>query len=208
MIYDTYKRIIIHQNKIPFTILKNIYEYCEQNHMAISFNTENFRYCNKFLNYDNNYTNEDIIIIKDIKEIETKNVTQFVLGSYNYTEMTKVKDFLNTIPTLKIVNISTTMKLKQVNSKEGFFFDVVLNGINKGTGIKNFIKIFNTSKENCIAIGDHINDLDMFNSVGYKIAMDNACHELKEQANFITKSNDDDGVKYALEYLEKEVYKI
>jgi phosphoglycolate phosphatase-like HAD superfamily hydrolase len=70
------------------------------------------------------------------------------------------------------------------------------------------LELTNSDAQNCIAIGDHINDLDMFNSVGYKIAMDNACNELKEQANFITKSNDDDGVKYALEYLEKEVYKI
>ena len=55
-----------------------------------------------------------------------------------------------------------------------------------------------------MAIGDHINDIDMFNAVGYKVAMGNAWDELKEQADFVTKTNDDDGVKYALEHIEKE----
>ena len=44
----------------------------------------------------------------------------------------------------------------------------------------------------------------MFNAVGYKIAMGNAWDELKEKANFVTKTNDEDGVKYALEHIEKE----
>ena len=44
----------------------------------------------------------------------------------------------------------------------------------------------------------------MFNSVGYKIAMGNAYDELKNKANFITKTNNEDGVMYALEHIEKE----
>ena len=49
------------------------------------------------------------------------------------------------------------MKIKQINSKDGFFYDVVLKGINKGTGINSFIKYMNINKKDCIAIGDHIN---------------------------------------------------
>lgn len=205
MVYDNKEKTIIYQDKIPFNILETIYDYCKTNKMAISFNTEKNRYCNDFLNYDINYEEKDTKRIRSIKDMETKNITQFVLGSYSYDEMTKVKEFLDTIPTLEIVNISTTMKLKQIDSKDGFFYDVVLKGINKGTGIKNFIKTVKTTKDNCIAIGDHINDIDMFNAVGYKIAMGNAWDELKEKANYVTKTNDEDGVKYALEHLEKEI---
>lgn len=204
MVYDQKNKEIIYQDKIPYELLEHIYEYCKTNRMAISFNTEKNRYCNDFLNYDINYEEKDTKRIRSIKDMETKNITQFVLGSYSYEEMTKVKDFLDTIPSLEIVNISTTMKLKQIDSPDGFFYDVVLKGVNKGTGIRNFIKTVKTKKENCIAIGDHINDIDMFNAVGYKIAMGNAWDELKEKANFVTKTNDEDGVKYALEHIEKE----
>ena len=64
--------------------------------------------------------------------------------------------------------------------------------------------LMNIPKENLIAIGDHVNDLDMFKAVGYKVAMGNAYDELKDKANFITKTNDEDGVMYALEHIEKE----
>ena len=204
LIYDQKEKKIIYQDKIPFKILETIYDYCKENRMAISFNTEKNRYCNDFLNYDINYEKKDTKRIRSIKDMKSKNITQFVLGSYSYNEMTKVKNFLDTIPALEIVNISTTMKLKQIDSPEGFFYDVVLKGVNKGTGIKNFIKTVNTTKDNCIAIGDHINDIDMFNAVNYKVAMGNACDELKSKATFITKTNDEDGVKYALEHIEKE----
>lgn len=201
MIYDQETKKIIHYDKIPFMIIENIYNYCHQNKIAITFNTEKFRYCNNNINYSNHYQESDTKRIKDIQEIIDKNITQICIGSYDYDKMIMIKEYLDTIKEIKIVNISTTMKLKQKNSKDGFFYDVVLKNINKGSGIKNFIKKINTTKENCIAIGDHINDIDMFNAVNYKIAMGNAYDELKKQANYITKTNDEDGVKYALEHI-------
>ena len=205
MIYDQKNQTIIHSNNIPFELLKRIYDYCCDNKMAITFNSENSRYCNANINYNNHYQKEDTNKITDIQTIKDKNITQICIGSYDYDKMITIKEFLNTIPEIEIVNISTTIKEHQKDSKDGFFYDVVLKGINKGTGITNFINHINTTKDNCIAIGDHINDIDMFKAVNYKIAMGNAYDELKKHANFITKSNDEDGVKYALEHLTKEI---
>ena len=201
MIYDQKERQIVYQDKIPFNILNTIYEYCENNKMALFFNTENNRYCNTHLNY----SPDDAEIITNMSSIKDKNITQFVLGSYVYEEMVKAKDFLDTIEYLEIANESQTIKLQQKNSKNGFFYDVVLKNTNKGSGIKHFITLLNLKPENCIAIGDHINDISMFKAVEYKIAMGNACDELKQKANFITTTNDEDGVKYALDYIEKRI---
>lgn len=200
MIYDNKEKKVLHKNQIPIEILKVIYDYCETNEVAITFNTEECRYFNKYFYKDKT----DIKLINNHNDLKDKIITQFVVGSYDYDQMLEVKKFLDTIKELEIVNISTTMKLKQRNSTTGFFYDVVLKGINKGTGINIFSKIMNIPKENLIAIGDHVNDLDMFDAVGYKIAMGNAYEELKAKANYITKTNDEDGVKYALEHLEKE----
>lgn len=200
MIFDNKEKKVIHKNQIPFEILKKIYDYCEENEVAITFNTDECRYFNKFFYKDK----KDIKIIDNYEDLNNKIITQFVVGSYNYNQMLEVKEFLDKIEELEIVNISTTMKLKQKESTNGFFYDVVLKGINKGTGITTFSNIMNTTKDNLIAIGDHVNDIDMFNSVGYKIAMGNAYDELKNKANFITKTNDEDGVMYALEHIEKE----
>ena len=49
-----------------------------------------------------------------------------------------------------------------------------------------------------MSFGDYINDLDMFSSCGVNIAMGNSCSEIKEKADFITKSNNEDGVAWFL----------
>lgn len=200
MIYKQSDNEIIHTDQIPYEILKNIYNYCKNNQLAITFNTKNERYYNDFYHQEK----KNIKIINNIDEISNILVTQFVVGSYDYQKMIEVKEYIENINELEIVNISTTIKLKQIDSKDGFFYDVVLKGINKGTGIKNFIKHMNLDKENCIAIGDHVNDIDMFKETSYNIAMNNGYEELKKQANYIAKSNDENGVEDALRHLKNK----
>ena len=50
-----------------------------------------------------------------------------------------------------------------------------------------------------IAIGDGFNDLSMIQYAGLGIAMANAQPIVRENADFITLSNDEDGVAYAVE---------
>ena len=48
------------------------------------------------------------------------------------------------------------------------------------------------------AFGDGLNDLSMFERVDYSIAMGNSQATVKEAATFITRSNDENGIPYAL----------
>ena len=48
-----------------------------------------------------------------------------------------------------------------------------------------------------------MNDLSMFNCGGVNIAMANACQEIKDKANYVTLSNDEDGVGLAIEKILK-----
>ncbi|MCK0470544.1 HAD hydrolase family protein [Alkalihalobacillus sp. APA_J-10(15)] len=54
-------------------------------------------------------------------------------------------------------------------------------------------------KSEIIAIGDFYNDLEMIEFAGLGIAMGNAPDDLKDKANVVTSSNNEDGVFYALE---------
>ena len=51
-----------------------------------------------------------------------------------------------------------------------------------------------------VAIGNDNNDLSMIQMAGIGVAVENATSELKKVANYITNSNDDDGVA---EFLKK-----
>jgi hydroxymethylpyrimidine pyrophosphatase-like HAD family hydrolase len=53
--------------------------------------------------------------------------------------------------------------------------------------------------EEVMAIGDEENDLPMVEYAGMGVAMDNAVDAVKEVANYITSSNEEDGVAEVIE---------
>ena len=57
---------------------------------------------------------------------------------------------------------------------------------------------FNIDKNNTMVFGDYYNDLTMFKAAHYSYAMKNAPEDVKEQANFIAESNNDNGVYKAI----------
>ena len=80
--------------------------------------------------------------------------------------------------------------------------DATVLGVDKGYGIDHILNQFHIDKENSFAFGDGANDLCMFHHVGHGIAMGNAIDSLKEVAEYVTTSIDDDGIYRALIHYE------
>ena len=57
------------------------------------------------------------------------------------------------------------------------------------------------SMEETMAIGDNRNDVDILKTAGVSVVMDNAIDEIKKLGDFITLSNDENGVAYAIKEL-------
>jgi len=74
-------------------------------------------------------------------------------------------------------------------------------GINKASAIKVLLEHIDGSIDNCYAIGDGINDLEMFECCAKSVAMGNAHPEIKAIADFVVSSNEENGVYEAFEYL-------
>lgn len=85
-------------------------------------------------------------------------------------------------------------------SKDGY--DVVLKGIHKGVGLQELMNYLHLEKDEVACIGDNYNDLEMMQTAGYRIAMGNAIDEIKEIADFITTTSDQDGIYHALQHLK------
>src|SRR5699024_905101 len=69
----------------------------------------------------------------------------------------------------------------------------------KGNSLKMMADYFNVPLENTVAIGDSMNDYPMFQEAAISIAMANAREQVKEISTYMTKSNVDNGVAYAIE---------
>ncbi len=70
--------------------------------------------------------------------------------------------------------------------------------INKWAAISWYLEEHNIDPVRVAAIGDQANDVPMIESAGIGIAMGNAIAEVQSHAEFITASNDDDGVAHAI----------
>lgn len=85
----------------------------------------------------------------------------------------------------------------------GYYIEITNKGITKAFGATELSKIMDWNLENCVAIGDSMNDYPLFKVVGYPIAMKNSLPELFEIAKYTTDSDKNDGVAKAIKSLEK-----
>lgn len=76
--------------------------------------------------------------------------------------------------------------------------DIVSKDGGKGKAIKQFLHLYNLSKDESMAFGDGFNDQDMLKEVNIGVAMGNAVDELKEMASYVTNDIDYDGIYNAL----------
>lgn len=79
-----------------------------------------------------------------------------------------------------------------------YYFDVMKNGVNKKNAVKKVIDKFGANHDEIIVIGDGGNDLPMFEYAKLKIAMENGSDSLKQKADYITDTNNNDGVAKAI----------
>lgn len=82
---------------------------------------------------------------------------------------------------------------------EPYFLELVPKGIDKAQSLSVLLKEIGITKEETIAVGDGFNDLSMIKYAGLGVAMSNAQDIVKDNANFITLSNEEDGVAHVVE---------
>ncbi|MGG3469800.1 Cof-type HAD-IIB family hydrolase [Neobacillus pocheonensis] len=72
--------------------------------------------------------------------------------------------------------------------------EIIKVGLNKAVGLKKASDYFGIPAERIVAFGDEDNDLEMLEFAGHGIAMGNAIDKVKNIANGVTLTNEEDGV--------------
>lgn len=110
-----------------------------------------------------------IILKKGVSEAEIK---QF------YTDFEFVNEELSAIPYYDRVH------------------ELAPKGVNKGEALNLVLDYLNIDPNDStvVCFGDSVNDIPMFEQAQYSVAMGNAIEKLFEEASYVTKTNDEDGV--------------
>ena len=77
--------------------------------------------------------------------------------------------------------------------------DILPANASKARGIKDVCRYYGVDASECMAFGDGMNDLEMFDLVGYAVAMGDAKQELIARADFVTGTIEERGIQSVLE---------
>lgn len=196
-IFDYEQNKVIYINKMDKEAIIKLYEIANPADVRFIMNVGEGRVVNKVKHPD-----QEIKLGEDIRSFVYNNdVVQCTIADSDFDKIKNLIPKLEQVENVEIKNRHKSLLDIKFKDDKTIFCDIANIDCNKGTAIKKLLEILNIKKEEAIAIGDDNNDLSMFEQVGYKVAVANAIDIVKEKADEITLSNDDDGVAVFLEKL-------
>lgn len=194
-IYDYKEQKSLYENDISKDIASKLLIELKKLNIECILNTSNTRFGTLNLKRK---IDKDEHFFKSINELGNENILQIVAEVKSFHAMDELINKIKEYKELAILNLSKTY-LENKKEETNYYADINNYNVNKGEGIKKFLEMFNIKKEEALCFGDYINDLDMFDACGYRVAMENASKELKVKSDYITLSNDEAGVGYFIE---------
>ena len=82
---------------------------------------------------------------------------------------------------------------------EPYFLEIMPKGIDKAQSLQRLLDHLGLTKNEMIACGDGFNDLSMIKFAGLGVAMSNAQKIVKRNADYITFTNDENGVAHVVD---------
>ena len=86
-----------------------------------------------------------------------------------------------------------------VYRSEPYFLELVPMGIDKARSLAVLLEKLGMTREEMVAVGDGYNDLSMIQYAGMGVAMANAQEPVRKAADYVTLSNEEDGVAAVVE---------
>ena len=91
----------------------------------------------------------------------------------------------------------------EVTSSDPTNLEIGRKGITKASGLAEVAKLRGIEPQEVVVMGDNLNDLEMIKWAGLGIAMGNAEPIIKEASDYITATNEEDGVAQAIQLILK-----
>ena len=126
----------------------------------------------------------------------------FNSGFHSVTDMQIYKLLISGLSTeeqLETGQYIETLPRLGFTSSEHQLLDVIAPGVDKGTGVQNLARLMGINMKEICVFGDYHNDIPMFDTAVFSVAMGNGDDAVKNRASVVTGTNDEDGVATAIE---------
>ena len=198
-IYDAQEKKVLHEEEISSQDALRIYEYLDTlpalcdcyaqgwGHMERSY----YEQIDRFV--------EDPHFLRMYKELRTPvdDMRAFLRSHKVQKLMVYFKDLDRRA--LELERIPALFPHMAVSSAMPHNIEVNAGQANKGAAMRRLCAHLGVDSKDTMAFGDGSNDLTMIRTAGIGVAMGNAWQGLKDAADYITLTNDEDGVAHAME---------
>ena len=182
---------VVFQRTLPSDVIPKIYDYAMSHNLGIiTYQDDSIIMGSKGDQY--------IDIESRINAMPVKPVSNFL----EYVDFDVNKCLLTGDPKIAEVCVDELQELfpdLSIMRSEPFFIEVMPKGIDKAQSLDRMLESLGLHKENTVCCGDGYNDISMIEYAGVGVAMGNAQDAVKKVADFITLSNDEDGLVVVIE---------
>ena len=223
LIYDIQNDRIIYEKFMSKEKVLEIIKICEENSISYNLYTEttiiakalkyNVLYYHKenLKKEENKRTNITIVddIHKYVENLENPRFLKITVCDENkfvFQSIIKKLRKVSNIEVLDVLHMSRKM-IKQGTEDipiEYYYTEISLKDVDKWNAIEFLMEKMNLKKEEVVAIGDNMNDKIMIENAGLGVAMGGSTPNIINIADYVTTSNNDEGVANVLEKIIKE----
>lgn len=134
--------------------------------------------------------------INHIPYHKVENFPEYITWEVNKCIMTADGDYLATVEEKMKKRFGNILSIYR---SEPFFLEIMPHNVDKADSLGKLLDYLGLSREQMISCGDGYNDLTMIQYAGMGVAMANARDIVKKHADYITLSNDEDGVAHVID---------
>ena len=186
---------ILYEETIPCEISKEVYDLINSHNGTCCFWKNDKLYFNKndkYTVYYENITSIKPTIVNEASEELLSNITKFIWFGEPEELVHVQKEILSKVSGINFFKSQTHI------------LEIVPKSVSKGMTLKVLVDTLGIKQSEVIAIGDDENDISMIEYAGLGVAMGNANALVKNIANYITSTNDENGVG---EVIRKFIFK-
>lgn len=214
--YDIKNNKILYENILSKTKALKIIKICEENSIYYNVYTENgiiaknlsyntlYYYKDNLTKPDENRTHINIVEnVYDYFEQREEKILKIMICDEHKTVFNSIVRKLKELSEIEVLEVSHMSRkiIKQGTDEialEYFYTEVSAKDVDKWNALEEIIKLMNISKEEVVTIGDNVNDLKMITNAGLGVAMGESAPYVKQSADIIAPTNDEDGVAIIL----------
>lgn len=200
--YDAENGVEIYNERIDPQMVLQLIKHSRENGYRIKLNYKDLLVMNEAAYPDEK---DKEVSYEELERVAVEEqVVQCVITSTDFEKMRVFRDYIkNECVWIAVANESKRFKNSDLKPSRNYYCDVASVKVSKGNAVKAVCEYFEIKPEEIVTIGDGENDLSMFELTPNSVAMGNSLPEIKEKANYVTASNDEDGVAKVLGFIIK-----